>query len=191
MTPSASPIDLTTLANAKAWVNVASPNDDAIIQRLVTAQSQGVLNYLNRPIAQTTYTETYDGNGLDLLMLGNYPISSITSLSIDGQAITARPALGQSGYTFDSDTIYLDGYTFNRGRANIVVTYVAGYAVVPFDLEQAVIELVALRYKERDHIGHVSKAIQGETVAYIQKDMPDDVRTVLDNYRRVVASAAR
>ena len=70
---------------------------------------------------------------------------------------------------------------------NVAVTYTAGFAATPPEIEQACIELVALRYKERDRIGHVSKGIAGETVTFQQKDMPPDVQTLLDQYRRTFA----
>ncbi|HUN48020.1 MAG TPA: hypothetical protein VMU85_15930, partial [Stellaceae bacterium] len=63
--------------------------------------------------------------------------------------------------------------------------YTAGYPATPPEVEQACIELVALRYRERERIGHVSKSLAGETVAFSQKDMSDDIRTILSVYRRV------
>ena len=42
------------------------------------------------------------------------------------------------------------------------------------------------RYKERNRIGEVSRAIGGgETVTYSQQDMSDDVRLLLSRYRAV------
>ena len=62
--------------------------------------------------------------------------------------------------------------------------YTAGYAATPPEIAQACIELVCLRYKERDRIGQVSKNLAGEIVAFTQKDMPADVQTLIDQYRR-------
>lgn len=57
---------------------------------------------------------------------------------------------------------------------------------VPFDLEQACIELISWRYEERQHIGQSSKSLQGANVTYSVQDLPPDVKTILDRYRRVV-----
>ena len=57
---------------------------------------------------------------------------------------------------------------------------------MPAEIEQACIEVIAIRYKERDRIGQVSKSIGGETVSFSQKDFPDSVRTILNNYKKVV-----
>ena len=64
--------------------------------------------------------------------------------------------------------------------------YSAGFAATPPEIEQACIELVTLRYKERDRIGQVSKNLAGEVVAFQQKDVPPDVATLLDQYRNLV-----
>jgi hypothetical protein len=77
-----------------------------------------------------------------------------------------------------------DIYVFSRGFQNVVVGYTAGYAATPPEIEQACIELVALRYKERDRIGQASKNLAGEVVSFAQKDMPADVQTMLAQYRR-------
>ena len=44
--------------------------------------------------------------------------------------------------------------------------------------------LVVLRWRERDRIGIKSKGLAGETVVFNTSDMPDDVQTVLDTYRK-------
>ena len=59
-------------------------------------------------------------------------------------------------------------------------------AVIPDDLEQACIELVGLRFRDKDRIGVVSKGMAGETTAFSQKDVPDPVRVVLDSYKRIL-----
>ncbi len=74
-------------------------------------------------------------------------------------------------------------YTFNALDAGKAVTL--SYSYLPYEVEQACIELVALRYQERQRIGQVSKSLAGETVSFSQKDMPMDVATGLQPYRRV------
>ena len=76
------------------------------------------------------------------------------------------------------------GYVFTRRPQNVIVTYTAGYATTPPEIAQAAIELVCQRYRERNRIGEVSKALgSGETVSFSQKDMSEDVKTALLPYR--------
>lgn len=74
-------------------------------------------------------------------------------------------------------------YTFNAADAGASVAL--SYSYLPLEVEQACIELVALRYQERQRIGQVSKSLAGEVVAFTQKDMQDDVAAALAPYRRV------
>ncbi|HYM30436.1 MAG TPA: hypothetical protein VEU47_04005 [Candidatus Cybelea sp.] len=181
-------VDLTTLANVKAWFSppLTATTDDALLTRLVTAASQFIQTWLGRTIAETAYVETRNGAGGTRLFLRNRPVVSVASLAVDGVAIAPSSGPGQPGYLFDDSAVYLTGYAFTRGAQNVAVAYTAGYAATPPELEQACIALVALRYKERDRIGQVSKNLAGEVVSFAQKDMPADVQTLLDQYRSVV-----
>jgi hypothetical protein len=181
--------DLTTLANVKTWFSppLTTTADDALLTRLVTAASQYIQIWLGRQIASQNYTETRDGAGGRKLVLGNAPVTAVATLSIDGIAIPPASGPSAAGYVFSPTTIYLQSYLFTPGYQNVAVVYTAGYAVTPPELEQACIELVALRYKERDRIGQVSKNLSGETVSFTQKDVPADVETVLEQYKRIFA----
>jgi hypothetical protein len=182
--------DLTTLADVKAWLqtgqNPFPATDDALLQRLITAASQFIQSWLGRQIASADWLEVRDGTGGQLMVLANSPITEVLSLSIDGLTIPAAPADGgfDAGYTFTPTELALRGYVFTRRPQNVVVIYTAGYQTIPPDLAQACIELVCQRYRERSRIGEVSKALGGgETVTFSQKDMSDDVKTTLLQYR--------
>ncbi len=184
--------DLTTLADVTAWLQTGQnpfPSvDDALLTRLITAASQFIQTWLQRQIAVSDWIEIRDGNGGQRLAFANFPVRAVISLSIDGLAIPSAPASGGfgGGYVFSPTELALRGYVFSRRAQNVVVTYTAGYASVPPDIAQACIELVCQRYRERTRIGEVSKALMsGETVTFSQKDMSDDVKTLLAQYRAV------
>lgn len=179
------PLDLTTLANAKAWIVIKSTDDDVLLQRLITSSSRFMQSWLNRKLPSMSYTSKHNGNGNTVMHFNNYPVTAVASLQIGTQVIPASD--GQSsGYLFDEKFLYLIGYRFDKGPQNVAMTYTAGYAAIPYELEQACIELVALRYKERERIGQVSKSLGGEVVSYSQKDMADDIKTILQNYKKVI-----
>jgi hypothetical protein len=119
-------------------------------------------------------------------MFANYPVTAVASLHIDGLPVPLSTGYGVSGYTFNSTSITLRGRLFTQDVQNVVVAYTAGYAAVPNELEQACIELVGLRYKEKDRIGIVSKGLAGETIAFTQKDFSNAIRTTLENYKKVM-----
>jgi hypothetical protein len=121
------------------------------------------------------------------LALGNPPVTAVTSVKVDGVAIPPAAGPTAAGYSFSPTMLYLRGYAFSRGGRNVEVACNRGWAATPADLERACIELVGLRYKERDRIGQVSQSLgAGQTVAFWVKDMPDSVKTVLVAYKKVV-----
>jgi hypothetical protein len=184
--------DLTTLVEVKAWLQIgqaAFPDtDDTLLARLITAASQFIQKWLNRNIASADWYEVRDGTGGQRLTFGNFPVTAVLSLSVDGLAIP--PASGDggfgAGYVFSPTELALRGYVFTRRPQNVEITYTAGYSVIPSDIAQACIDLVCLRYRERTRIGEVSRAISGsETVSYSQRDMSEHVKLLLSQYRLV------
>jgi hypothetical protein len=184
--------DLCQLADVTAWLqtgqNPFPAVDDALLTRLITAASGFIESWLQRRIAVSDWIEVRDGNGGQRLAFANFPVSAVLALSIDGLAIPPAPSGGGfgAGYVFTPTELALRGYVFTRRAQNVIVTYTAGYSSVPPDIAQACIELVCQRYRERTRIGEASKAlISGETVNFSQKDMSDDVKSLLAQYRVV------
>ena len=184
--------DLCQLADVTTWLqtgqNPFPATDDALLSRLITAASQFIQSWLQRQIAVSDWIEIRDGNGGQRLTFANLPVTGVIALSIDGLSIPPAPTDGRlgAGYVFSPTELALRGYVFTRRAQNVVVIYTAGYAAVPPDIAQACIELVCQRYRERSRTGEVSKALMsGETVTYSQKDMSDDIRTLLMQYQAV------
>lgn len=197
------PSQLTTLSDVKAFLAIGTQvgsGDDPLLTRLITAVSAFIETYCNRTFAQGNYTETRNGNGRQSMSFKNTPCSAISSVTVDGVSIPARPAFGSggifvetfqgggigSGYTFDTDVLYLDGYAFSKGKQNVTLAYTAGYASIPYDLAQAAITLVGLTYKSRDRLGVTGKGIGPEHISYLVGKLPVDVQMTIDQYSRVV-----
>lgn len=180
--------DLATIKDVELWLNIKPSNaDESILPRLITSVSAFIKSYIARDVTSRTYTEKYNGAGGSVLLLREYPITAITSLTVNDSVVPFAATSASYGYVFDDVAIYLHGALFSTGTQNIVVTYTAGYTTVPPELVQACVELVALRYRERGRIGEVSKSVQGETISYLQKSMPAAVQVVLNDYMRVVS----
>lgn len=179
--------DLSTLANAKAWCGVTGSADDGLLTRLLSAVSTHAQNRIQRIIASTSYSVLRNGNGKSVMPFPDQPVSAVASVRIDGTLIPARPSVTSAGYSFDDMLLYLDGYAFTRGNQNVQLQYTAGFAATPADLEQAVLEIIGHKYKERTRIGEQSKVLNNETVAFF-RDVPPDSLRVIDRYMRVTAS---
>jgi hypothetical protein len=181
--------DLTTLDNVKAWLGLpsATGDSDGLLSTLITAASNFVVGYLNRDLVLTDYTEVYDGDGAAWMILRQAPITAVQSIAFCGRTVTtqADPVAGTPGYLFNGRRLSLIGDRFPF-RAPVVVTYTAGYAVIPPAIEQAVIELVGEAFRRRDRIGQSSKTLGGqETVSFSVVDMNAAIKTALGSYRAV------
>ena len=176
--------DLTTLATLEQWLGLASGNaDEALLGRLITAASGFIENWCGRKFVSQAYTETRDGPGGSRLIFAHSPVTVVASVVVDDIAIPA----GTPGYHFTDLMIDLSGYRFTAGRQNVALSYTAGYAVIPAELEQACIELCAFRYRELDRIGISSKGMAGESTSFVIKDVPDSVIAALVPYRKVIS----
>jgi hypothetical protein len=184
--------DLTTVADVKASSGAggAGTAADAVIARLITAASSFIATSTDRSFTGLqAFSEIRDGSGGDLLLLGNTPVVSIQSLSVGAVPIAAQAADGQPGYfLLNGEAISLYGYRFGKGRANVRVSYTAGYAAIPADVAQACIELVESMYRKghRDPLQQ-SESNQGiTTTSYKVQDVPPFVQSVIDKYKKVV-----
>jgi hypothetical protein len=177
--------DLTTLPAVKQWLGLTSTSDDALLTRMISAYSQHLQQWISRDLLSASYVEYYDGNGGNRLITPNYPVTAVSAVYVDGVSIPAASGVTGAGYRFSPDGIILNGYSFTRGMSNVQISYTAGFAVVPPEIEQATIDLIGNHYREKDRIGISSKNLSGETISFIVKPFPDWVKDILLQYRRV------
>ena len=180
--------DLTTLDAVKAYLNIQGTASDGVLTRLISQCSFAVGNFLNRNLLTQSYTESYDGNDSAALMLRQTPVTAVSALTVNGTAVQASSdGIYRDGFAFDSNRLIMINRRFSRGMQNIRVTYTAGYASIPGDVEEAVIEFVSDRYRMISRIGEQSKAIpEGGSVSYDMSYMSKKVQGSLSNYRRMI-----
>ena len=181
----ASPYDLTTVSTLQGYLTPSS-DDTVLMQRLITAASKAIQSYVNRDIVALDYVESYDGNDGAVMLLPNYPINSVASVTIDGETIPVGD-FKTRGYRFTQNQLILNGYRFCKGMGNVTVSYNAGYSTVPENIEQFCIGTVQYWMNDRKRGGEVSQTMGGQTIAYSQKDMPEWVKTGLAQIKAVFA----
>jgi hypothetical protein len=170
------PRDLCGLRAVKDWLGVKNHDSDALLQRLITFESRTIERALGRPVLPEGRRDVVVGYGSATFMPPATPIRDVESVTIGGAALAVN---------HDALTVWRrDGLNWPR-NARIEIAYTAGLDAVPFDLEQACIELVAFHYRERDRVGMASKSLAGETTAYITRAMPQSVEARLAPYRKV------
>lgn len=120
--------DIVTLAETKTHLNIDSSNtaSDAELAGFISGATATVERYVG-PVVYRTVTEVFDGGRPDLL-LTQHPVSSITSVTVSGTALTS------DDYEFNGDTGVLTRVSgsarvaFTSGIQNVSVVYVAGVA---------------------------------------------------------------
>lgn len=181
---------LATLADLKTYLGIETGDTaaDALLTRVLDATSTQFENRIQRTLASGSRAELRSGNGAEALLLRDWPVASVSLLKIDGQVIPAVDPADRTigrGYIIDKETIYLRGYRFTLGVKNVSINYVAGYATIPADVQQAVIEIAGQAYKEKDWIGFISKSLAGETVTFARAGIPDSAKITVRAYERV------
>lgn len=145
--------------------------------------------FMGRALELATYTEAYDGNDKSTIFLRHAPVKSVTTLTVNGAAVTVGSLTAP---TYPQATViiipsgglrYTDGNYFPAGVGNVIVTYVAGFDTMPEDIRQAVVSWSALLFKDRDRSGLSSEGVGGQSTSFT-RDMPPFVRDVLVKWQR-------
>ena len=183
-----SPIDLTTIAAVKAMLGPPDPSADALLQTLVTACSRYITKACGRTQFQSqVYIKVWNGDNTYGLSLPNGPITSVSSVTIDGNDVPPFEAgSGDAGFILQNGRVELVGWIFGAGIANVQITYEGGYDSdsLPEDLVQAATDFVCWEFRNRDHFGIAGKTIvSSEALTYRQDVLPFLTQTVIDQYR--------
>lgn len=177
--------DLTSLANVKTWLGKTDASSDPILSLLIPQISDEIRTYTNRDIYPVTnYGETRDGNGRSAMTVLQYPIASVTGVTINGVPIPALSTPTGLGYGYDKNSIRLQGYVFTKGVQNVSIAYSAGYAVLPPVIERACIELIAHRFEGKNRVGVKSKSQGAQNVTFDTSALPESVATILKQWGR-------
>lgn len=223
----ANAIDLTTVAAVKSWIGISGSNtsEDSTIQDAITAFSAQVLHMTGRGpmnggyptaspfVTPQSYSEVYDGSGSLRQPIRNWPITAVSSLSINGVTVPQSTSVNVYGWVIDGDgkfvsirsgystsvaglgnyrfagNAYPSGAGFCSGVQNVLISYTAGFSAVPFDLEMAARKTVGLYYKRRGWIGQRSQnmAAGAGSIFFDTSEMEPDVVTTIMYYKRRAA----
>ena len=120
-----------------------------------------------------TLTPTEGGTAIT-----NISVTNVTTGALMTE-VGSSPAINQ--YSFSAGV-----YTFNASNTGVQVTM--AYYYVPASIEQACIELIALKLKSRDNIGVKSKSLAGESITYDDTNMSKPIQGMLQPFRKTWAS---
>jgi hypothetical protein len=124
--------DLTTLSDVKAWLGRTDTNSDALLASLITRASRQIYSWLQRPLL-LPHAVSESREGGRVLVLREWPVLAISSLTIDGIAIP-QASSSTSGWSLDAwngvppgrqQTVSLR----DHARSPVHIAYQSGYQI--------------------------------------------------------------
>jgi len=183
---------LTALATVKAEIGLLATADDAVLTTLIDQASAQVAAFVNRTLAVASYSERFDfRRPVANLMLARWPVVEVTSVTVDGTALTsAEWIIEDAGCLTRQD----DDGDLQDWLGRVVVAYRAGYTLpgaaarnLPHDIERAAIMLVVSAYQGRGR----DPAVRSETVegcgetTWFPDGIPPTIAAILEPHRQV------
>ena len=177
----------TTLARVKEHGSITVTTHDLLITDVIAGVTQDFQQYMGQKILQQTNTaEVVWGTGTRHICLKEAPIQSISSITVDGTALTSAEyeIHANSGVLLK----VLDGYPERWPEgARIVVTYVSGYSAVPPAIRDAATQQARHVFRQSkpggDRLGDASQSSDtGGSSTYIPGTLLPQVRQTLDRF---------
>lgn len=129
---------LATVAQLSAFLDRTIDGADAAALQALEIASSVVRAYCGHTISQTVDdTVVLDGSGTTLLLLPGAPISTVTSVSVDDEALDGEDWRWSS----QGFILRIDGSVFPNTPRAIEVTYTHGWAEVPAAIIGVVLSL--------------------------------------------------
>ena len=196
--------DLTTKATVKARLNITNATSDSLLDVIIAEVSDVIKRYTQADFAGQEITELTEGRTSQLLRLSNYPILSLSALTLDGVTVAETEF---DGTRFDSGFVYNKCKWCDTNSEFIYsVTYIYGYELpsfvtnplavpdLPKSIEEAAILLTTNVFISRQRDSSIQKeaipdvysATYGGTgnVGTIDTLITGDIKTLLEPFRR-------
>lgn len=183
--------DLTTVALVREFLGDSGSADADLLARLVSSVSARIESYCRRVFASTAYADEYlDSAGFSILTLANRPVTAVSAVVEQGVTLTASEYRLEGGA---GQLVRLSGGLVSywaAGTRAVKVSYTAGYAATPKDVEDVATLEAAHAFQQSRHgggrLGLASSQIgPGSGVYLVGPWLPGSLE-VLRCYRRVV-----
>ena len=190
------PYALAALLSVKEHLNIkeSETGQDNVLTRMINASSQMIENYLDRKVLSRSYTEYYDGRKNDRILLRNWPSTAVAELWDDpaSEFTDAANQFDTSEFKIDGEgdsaagVVLLSGLKFGGGARSIKAVYTAGYATVPYIVQEACLLHVEYMFDMRSdrRIGVQTKGKNQESTTFLGT-LPQFVMDMLTPYMRI------
>lgn len=162
-----------------------------LLKSFINSASSFCNSETHRLLLSRVLTEYYSGDGSNSLFTNQYPITTITAVYDDlARAYGSDTEIDSGDLVYMPETlaykIVYDGGTFTQGIKNLKVQYTAGYSTIPYDLQQACIEIIMFYWKsfKDGRFGITSRTIGDGSITIETVNYPKSALKVLGIYRR-------
>lgn|SRR5574339_74072 len=177
-----------TLADLKEHLDISDTDKDSFLTNILNAAWEMAKNYIGYDLNDTVYTEDYDGDGTNELLLKKWPIISITSIKDDtDRTFGSDTVIDSTDYLFDADTglvtLFQGQGVFTSGRGNIRVVYTAGYTSIPYDAQRGLIMLASWLAARAGTEAMIAQTLGGKSEQYENYNIPLYIRQCFAPYK--------
>ena len=187
--------DWTTLERVKRHINLDPSNTDLDdkIEDMIPAASRMLEKYIGHSLFETEYTEYYDGDGTNEIILDHYPVTEIESIHDDlDREFGVDSEIDVEDAAFDSNDqknvglvrLFRGTSYFTTGVLNIKVVYTAGYATLPEDAEMACVQLVSWLLTRAASEGMGAATLGGKSETYEVDSIPMYIKRLVAPYKK-------
>lgn len=150
-----------------------------VLEGLINACSTAIENYCGRKFKEQSFEEEYDGTGKSYILLEQFPVISISSISIDDVVLDSSEykVKKRNGVLIRKSSVWPEG------DINITVSYVAGLTEIPAPLELACKHFVMSFYKS--DVASFSTTF-ADGFVFRPEALPAQVRNLIAPYKKVV-----
>lgn len=174
---------LTSLEAVKLYLKLntvqLSEEEITLLEDLINACSTAIENYCGRKFKEQTFEEEYDGTGKRHLLLNQYPVKLINSISVDDDVLDP----GEYKIKKNNGVLIRNNSIWPVGDINIFVSYTAGLTEIPSPLELACKYYVMSFYKA--DVASFSTTFQ-EGFVFRPEALPAQVKALVAPYKKVM-----
>lgn len=180
---------LTDVTATRTYLGYKDTSKDELIKLLINVATDYIEDYCGRRFKNTVYTnEVISGNGEKEMLLPQYPITAFVLLEKNGavnNSASWESVDGESYWRDDPVGKLFGTYRFECGVRNYRVTYSAGYATIPYDLQFACMKLVELMARDTNAQGLSSERLGDHAVTFSKASEDDPMlKKILDKYKK-------
>ncbi|MBU0650243.1 hypothetical protein KKG63_03570 [Patescibacteria group bacterium] len=180
---------LVSLADVQEFTGITG--QDSLMRQLIFAFQGFAEKYCQikfKPIG--IVDERHNGDNTRTLYLKGWPMLDISKVEVKDYYVIPERSLNEGitqGFIADFDTSLIEltsDYIFIAGQGNVLVTYIYGYDEIPADLKMVTLEWISLKLKNKDSLGLKSEGLGPYSKTYDASYIPENIRSILDQYRR-------